>query len=135
MRRVCTIHNCSSACNPNTQSRISPSCDMMTVLWQFVPVFRIEPRLCPKLGVTLGMMWRIAADSKAYDPAALNRRAENRLRSTDEIRGARGCSSSLIRRGIRDGSDLFRHSHRQSTRSPAQHDRASRCTCERNSRN
>src|SRR5215208_5107811 len=88
MRRVCTIHNCSSACNSNTQRRIGPSCDMMTVLWQFVPVVRIEPRLCPKLGITLGMMWRITADSKAYEPTALNRRAENRLSSTYEIRGS-----------------------------------------------
>jgi hypothetical protein len=49
----------------------------MTVLWQFVPVFRIEAQLCPKLGVTEGMMWRIAADTKAYEPIDVNRRGES----------------------------------------------------------
>jgi hypothetical protein len=116
MRRVCTLHNCSSACNPNTQSRIGSSCDMMTVLWQFVPVFRVEPQLCPKLGVTWGGMWTIAAGTKACDPIGVDRRAEGRLMSAHEIEQAReGCSS------------LCRFTNRRSIQSTSRHDRV--CPC------
>jgi hypothetical protein len=51
-------------------------------------------------------MWRIAADTKAYEPIDVNRRAENRLMSTFEIRGANGGGVSRLTKNTRCSGSL-----------------------------
>ena len=65
------------------------------------------------------MVWRIAADSKAREPAALNQQAENRLEGNfeSEIRGAGG-----VRRLLRDQGRIASRIRTAGTRLP-QHNR------------